>query len=354
MSVKNERLKNVDFLRFIFAVLIVLFHFRGAVPLFKTMVPSVIHWNICVEFFFIISGFFLFNHYKKEESSFNFIVKKFLRLAPLIWLFLILLGIFYFISNQVVPFDYYILRALLLSNIGFAPPTLNGTHWFIPVLFWVSVFYFYIAKIFPKKYLNLIVWLVTIGSLGIYLQWNNYDTGGVLGSLYLVKKGVLRGLYGLGIGYFINELYTTDLLKECSKIGKAAISFCEAGLIAFFVYFLGFTTRLPGKSAFLYVGMFSVLFFLFLRNKGFISNILNNNLSTVLGNSSYAIYIFHTLVQYIFCYSIYRHNKALIEAHLPLTIFLYLLCLIVVAMLIHYFVEEPVNRFVKRKMSGKN
>lgn len=56
----TKRLDNIDFLRIVFTICIVLCHAFGAVSI----------WNrapLAVEFFFILSGFFLFYTYRPEK-----------------------------------------------------------------------------------------------------------------------------------------------------------------------------------------------------------------------------------------------------------------------------------------------
>lgn len=228
MEGKNiiERFKNIDFLRFILAVMIVMFHYRGCLS-----IKIFSHCNVCVDFFFIIAGFFLFNNIK-NENTFTFARKRFWRLVPMIWLLLLIIIIAdIFIKETSFSFSNNILRALLLSNIGFAP-SVGGTFqlgvlWFVPVLFWVSIFYFYIHKIFEKKYLNLIIWLIIIFSYTLYYTNNGFGTGGHSKTLYhFADIGVLRGLAGIGLGYFISMLYKTDFLENCATGIKWFITGC--------------------------------------------------------------------------------------------------------------------------------
>ena len=83
--------KNIDFLRFVFAVIIVTLHTIGiACSNIKTF--PLIHYirsidknmPVCVELFFIISGFFLIVTLKKDLSVIQFLKNKFIRLSPVI------------------------------------------------------------------------------------------------------------------------------------------------------------------------------------------------------------------------------------------------------------------------------
>jgi len=353
---KKEKFKNVEFLRFIFAVIIVLFHFRTSVKGYDGLdliFPTLKHCSVCVDYFFIMAGFFLFKNFNKNADTFKFAIKKFFRLTPLIWFSIIC----YFILSIISKYHFYpenhILRALLLSNIGFAPKVeATNIHWFVPVLFWAMLFYFYIAKIFDKKYLNLIIWIIVIFSLSGYLNISDFTPHGNTVNFYtFINKGVLRGLAGLGVGYFINMLFETDFLKKCSYKLKIFISLTEIGVISFIIHFMLFSKRLPGQSAFLYTVMFSILFFLFLRKQGIISKLLENNFSLILGASSYSIYIIHPVIQRYFKYLIYKPNKELVTSHPLIYIIAMVICGIITGFVVHYFVENKVNKYIKNKFN---
>ncbi len=323
----KEQFKNVDFMRFVFALLIVMFHFRMyATDFVNTYIPGVVHCNVCVDFFFIISGFFLFYTIDTKQTVSEFAMKKFFRLAPLVWFFLgVYMLISLFIKNTHFSLTDNILRIFLLSDIGFGPLT-GGIgahiHWFIPALFWTMLGYFYLAKLVDKKYLNPLVWLMTVISYGIYFNSCKFQTGGnVTNIFYFVNIGVLRAIGGMGLGYFIHNLYLTGFLKNCSKIGKFIISGLEIYLIGFLAHYLLFTSKVPCKTPLVFFIIFSMLFYLFLIRKGLISSILNKDFLAKLGKYSYAIYVMHPLTLalakkyihkdiYIYIYIYYQTNQS--------------------------------------------
>lgn len=355
----KEKFKNIELLRFIFAVLIVMFHFRNCTaikPVIAHALPGLCHCNVCVDFFFIIAGFFLFYLINTTQSTFEFAKKRFFRLAPMVWIFLIIISIlsifFDFIHFSVVT---NIPRIFLLSNIGFAPApsSIAGViHWFIPVLFWVTLFYFYITKIIDKKYLNLVMWLITIISLGLSLNYHNFNTGGNTTNIcYFINTGILRGLYGMGIGYFISKAYKSGFLQKCSTITKYIISFVEIYCIGFLAHYMLSVKDLPAKSGFLYLVIFSILFYLFLVKKGFVSKLFENNLSQKLGAYSYSIYVTHPIIDIFFKKLIFIQSNTNAMNHIKLFYSLEVILAVVLGIIIHYLCEKPVNKLISRKLA---
>lgn len=352
-----QRHNNIELLRFIFAVLIVVFHFSwGGQYEINRILSGLNRCSVCVDFFFIMSGFFLFNKINLVQSVSDFAIKRFLRLAPLLWMFLIIQFVFsLFIKNIHFNFGQNILRILLLHDIGFAPIT-GGIgahqHWFISAIFWVSLFYFYLAKVVDKKYLNLIIWIMTICSLGLYLNYKQFGVGGHAEILFnFINIGILRGIFSIGIGYFISNLYNGGFLQKCSRNFFMLITVLECYLIGFLINYLIFTDKLPGKSSVLYLVSFSTLFYLFLVKQGLISNVLNKNFAAKLGTLSYAIYVIHPIVPHILNNII--HSNYLRVQHKTIYFFLLVFVAVVAGVLLHYLFEKPVNVKIKKYLQDR-
>lgn len=350
------RFKNIDFFRFTFAVIIVLFHGRGIIELPKWL-GGINHCNVCVDFFFIISGFLLFFKFKPTIDTWEFAKKRFWRLAPNLWLSIILLGILsIFIKGIHWSFDGNLLRILLLHCVGFSPIT-GGTSmvitWFVSALFWVSIFYVYISKIFEKKYLNLIIWLLVVFCYSIYANHNHFTTGGHTENEYLIfNLGVCRALASMGLGYFISMAYNEGILQNVKKKGMLLISACECFLIGFLTYYLIFSSKLPGKTCIGYIITFAILFYFMLIKKGSISNLLDNSLSERLGKYSYSIYCFHGVALPIFKHHIFKHHPLILTCHPLLAYSFQTFFAVVLGIALYYIFERPVSNYIKNKSTN--
>lgn len=356
---KKIRFYNVDFLRFILAVQIVVRHqickWAGLNDFTALAASKFNLWSIAVEFFFIIAGFFIFFSIKKETDTMDFTKKRFLRLAPLVWFLVIISAIISPIINVKFSFDGNILTIPLMHSIGFTPTsttggTINGTIWFVSVLFWCSVFYFYIYKIFDKKYLNIIIASITIFSYGVIMNCNHFKFDIITKNIfYFCNTGVLRGLAGLGVGYFLAMLYKSGFLQNCTKKMQIFISLLEISLIGFFTYFLFLTPKLPGKTAMTYIVCFSTLFYLFLVKQGIISKLLNNKYLAELGKYSYSIYIIHSAVLCTILHTLFLPNLHFVQSHMILCFWGELLLTIIIGITTYYLVESPLNKFINQK-----
>ena len=227
----KERFYNIDFIKFLFAIIIVILHF----PLIcNKLWHTSGNARIIVDFFFIMSGFFLFKNIDKSISMVKFAVKRLIRLMPPI-LFLYFLAMISSLFSKELTFNLNdnLTKILFIHPLGFTPSTglkFYGITWFVTVLFWVSLFYFYLYKICEKKIFNLIVWLIIMVNLYIYYNTVHYGIGAAKVPFVI---NVSRALFGLGIGYFISMLYSTNFLRNCSKSVQLTISVLEIYCLIF-------------------------------------------------------------------------------------------------------------------------
>lgn len=122
---EKKRFYNIDFLRFIASIIIVLFHiFICEIRHIKELgdftaqyMPYVINGRYWVDFFFITAGFFLF-YSKKNNDFINFVKIKLIRLLPVIWFAVIVYMIlsWFDLLNYKKYINVYTM--LLINNIG--------------------------------------------------------------------------------------------------------------------------------------------------------------------------------------------------------------------------------------------
>lgn len=355
---EKNRFYNVDFLRFILAIQVAVHHIaRNWVGFsdFQNLLKPQFNWSNAVEYFFVIAGFFMFIKIDKNGDTFKFIKSRYLRLAPLVIVFVILSAIFsIFVKGWSFSFDGNILTLFLLQAVGFTKTTtqgcvVNGALWFVSVLFWCSIFYFYLYKLLDKKWFNFIVWLLVIVSYSILLHATNFTLKAITENVYhFINLGVLRGLAGIGLGYFVAMVYKSGFLQQGNKKYNIIYSMLEIGLVVFFIYFMFFCSHIPSKNALVYVICFTILFYLFLLRKGVVSKFLNNKIFGNFGKYAYSIYIMHPIVLYFFKLTIFRTNKYFMLNHLWGCLLFEILVVLAFGIFSYHFFEKPLNKFVKQ------
>lgn len=355
-----ERFKNIDFLRFLFALLIVHYHsmqiFRdsyNSLPFLGNSNVSMTSGYICTDFFFIISGFFLIAYFKKKSpediSIWKVFCKKYLRLYPLIIFAFLCYGICSVFG--IISFTpwHNILTLTTLQSLGIDNSYGNmGQAWFMSSLLWVSVFYAYLFKYF-KKHFYLILSIIAVFSYAMLLNSNHSSLGTPLSNIsYIFNRGLLRAFGGLSLGVFVFEFYNNFKTRfdDITPFYKTIITLFETGLFGFTVYEAA--RRITPFNDFILIIAFVVLFLLFLFNKGGISCLFECDLSVKLGRYAYSIFVMHMLCRDIFVKCV---NCEAIQsfADMQLIIAAIMITSIIVGISTYHFVENPLNKYLKRK-----
>lgn len=164
----KKEVYNINFLKFVFAICICLWHvFAGlsSVDYFKLIPLYVPDAGILTNYYFIISGFFLYSSVVKENNTVAFVKNKIVRLWGPVFFFSTAMLILssYNICNW--NFNDFITCLFFINNIGFTEKY-GAVAWFVSDLFFASLFYYFILKIVNHDLFKKVLWiaLILIGS----------------------------------------------------------------------------------------------------------------------------------------------------------------------------------------------
>ncbi|MBK9060589.1 MAG: acyltransferase [Flavobacteriales bacterium] len=340
--------KNLDGVRGIAALLVMVFHFfhgfnpvEGAAPIINKLSYF---GQTGVDLFFVLSGFLITRiliHTKAQEGYFkNFYVRRTLRIFPLYYLFLILT---YYVLPHFIPVQ---------------PATL---HQQLPYLTYLQDFAitFNWNTVGPGHFWSLAV------EEHYYLFWP-------LAVLFLSRKGLLKLILGIVLfalllraymfchGYEV--FYFTFTRFDALAIGSALAllelrnAFQPANFKWFFLLIVAVAiptaliwTSFSGAGA-LYVQVFKYLFVsliyfaligavLSLRSGHPVNAVLKTRFFSYTGKVSYGLYVYHPIIYFI-C------SRYIDTGSIPLNIGIRFLLTYVVAALSYHLIEE---RFLKLK-----
>lgn len=318
-----DRNYTFDVLKFIFAISIALSHY-------SVNLPGV---TIVVEFFFILSGFFLARkyYYNREKdiclSPYEYTLKHIKKLyLPYIFA-LIMVFLYPYIKSIMFLFigktpeytmkEFFlqiydlIPEALMLQNIGIFPGGINYPLWQVCVLIVVSHFIYTMLFVNDKITLNLICPLLVICNYTLFSSIN--DGWGKIGCFYVP---LLRGIAPVCIGVILYKLVEKNY--NC----------CNNKLYLFFFNIMGLISiigilKLEGYH-YIYLLLSCIIIFVVSLKNTWINIIFNKKEFKILGPLSYAIYLNHALIIKIFkdiCYIIETRFGFLINNYLLKTIF---------------------------------
>lgn len=342
MNNKNGRLKELDALRGIASILVVLFHFtlgRPGGPLwFKLGTTG-------VDLFFIISGFVILMSLEKITKSTEFIINRISRLYPTYWIsvtftfLLILVYGFYkngeFSKTLIVNY----LSNLTMFQFFMNVPNLDGPYWtmIIEMLFYVFMLFLFHFKLL--KYLNI---------FGIIFSFFAVFSTALYGDASLVKTVIFRfplfqfiPLFLAGSIFYKIYTYRIKLIESYFLILFCLISqillFKHAGRSSSFINHTEYSFMLV---------VYFLLFTLFVNNKlGFIVS----KWTLFLGKISFALYLIHQYIstEFIIPFLVNRLNVNFWVASLLIA----LPISIILATFITFKLELKLSKLLKKNLS---
>ena len=231
---------NIDILRMLFAILIVIAH-MGIMKLVPEMVVGPL-----VIFFFMLTGYFtMVGHEKRmagQQSFSRFLLSKFMSFFP----YLVMAAVIVFILQTILQIDYYgytlgesIISSLLtffgdiscLSMFGMPFIRGNTAAWYLSgMMIGLAVTYPFVIKFGHNftKYVSPLIALVCIaGALRI--------TGTLFGpydDMWGVTKGLVESVGSICLGYFVFECVTKFKTLNLTKAGRHIFGIVELGCYA--------------------------------------------------------------------------------------------------------------------------
>lgn len=293
----KQRNACIDFLKFIFALIIVCHHTN---LFFYTdsysLCPS---GYIGVEFFFIVSGYLLANKAVEEkntnicDANIEMIKQKIIHLFPYVFIACISSNIIYIISNNFVITEIYdhllytIVDLLGLQMLGFNGFFATGVSWYISALLLISfILYPFLCKgrlVFTKYIAPLITLLIlgyichTSGSLNNPGEW-----------LGFTFKGVVRGLADISAGCISYDLKKYfDSKENCNRSYLACIEVLGISIVILYAIF---HTRIDSHDFFI-IPLLTISISIIFSNKSILTKLFNAKIYNRLGAFSLSLYL---------------------------------------------------------------
>lgn len=366
-SRKNEKLYSVDFLRFVFSVIIVYYHFShsnmvkytAGQPFYDKLGENSFG-GILVECFFIISGYFLYYTFKnhKDMTFTRFTYSKVARLWPVL---------FFTIAVETIFFDRSIydgfFNSLFLQCIGITT-NYQGIAWYVSPLFWSFLFYFGLHKL-VKKENNFCFIIAVISYFGYAININSQNGGmGREVAFGFLSMGLFRALAGIGVGYLVatvvNKIKDNRLEERIrsSKPGRVAFFlFCSAvEVVSLGMIFLNcFSKKFHSSNGIFIVIMFVALLLSLSFKRGIVSLIINNRFFGFFGRYAYSIYLIQQTVMWTLQKTLWQES-AFVHDHALRCIALSLLIVVAAGIAVYYIVEKPsvkLFKIMERKLFAK-
>lgn len=283
-STLQNRNNSIEFLRFLFMSILVAWH---------TGFHFFAHGYLVVEFFFILSGYFIYTSLiKKNKGTLQYTIDKIKRtyleyiIACAFMFGLVALHAFmhhqhFFTLDNLFKF---IVECLLLQSIGIFDGGFNAPLWYFSVLIWGGGGLYALLKYNKRLTVNIILPLyILLFYTYIFSKRDAIECWDKDIFLYTM----LRGFADMSVGIVTAELS----LKILPKIKKSLLLFDIVSVISFILLLTVFyTSKTYDKYTIIFI---PILILNCIDEKGILHRLLNKNFSSKLGGITYEMYILH-------------------------------------------------------------
>lgn len=311
---EKKRNGNIGLLKFLFCLMVICLHTNSLAKnnefiLFKT-------GNIAVEFFFIVSGYFLAQRALKEKynktnigkETIQFIWKKIKSFAPYLLLaFIVELTLrIIFTDISLYQLANSIWNLLLLQVAGFNKYIINIPIWYLSAMLISMAILYPIIKKYKYNYIYLFSPLIVILGLG----WLFHDYTSLYSPftwIFLISKGLLVGFITLNIGAIIYCLNECFIKIKFTKVAKALLTLFEV-LGYSFIFLVSFFVERASMYSFHLLLLLIPLILISLSGHTLGQKYLSNSFVYYLERLSLPMYICHHMFVQIVYYFRFFEN----------------------------------------------
>ena len=295
----------IDFLKFIFAI-IILMHHGGQ---FFSILPI---GYIGVEFFFIVTGWLMarkFYNFETNENIFvitrNYIIRK-IRIFYLEYIVAIFLGfitILIFVHDHIPSISDMLLLTIgdifLLQIWGFSARSVTGVMWYLCAMIGAIAILLPIILKNNKAFINIVAPLIILISLGsISYKYGNMCV--IMEPVFdgFIRIGLIRAIADISLGYCLYFVTIKINSIDFSRVGLVLIALLEF-ILYFIIFYLIIFTKQPGYVDFIIVLLLSISLSVSFSQKSLLANLFQGEFFNSLGFLSLNIFLNHFYIGWI-------------------------------------------------------
>lgn len=282
----KQRIQSIEFFRFVFANCVALWHLFA--------IKKIRHGYLPVEFFFILSGIWLYSAYQKGketgQTAFQYTWARARRIYPLYLLsFIIVLPLtLHKLTNTAAWFN-TIPELMLLQNSGFFLGGLNHPLWFLSALLLGGYLVYAMLEYWEVPSVKFFFPLIVLGTYTyIFSLGSSIEQWGVVGPFPLP---LVRAAAGLCLGVCLYRLVTWAKERE-TRLSRLAInlfSLFSAGAIVFAIFY---EPNLDRYCLILFCGILAAC----LMEHSWLNIVLRGSIWQRLGQYSMEMFMIHAAV----------------------------------------------------------
>lgn len=300
---KNSRNGKIEFLRFVFAVIIVISHsraFLGDISPFKG-------GALGVEFFFFVSGYLMMVTIEKKnmkgkpecvgKETLMYIKKKWITVIPeslISWM--IAFCLMCIVEGRTASSAFFrfidgIWEPVFITMTGLGQRGMNGVVWYISAMLLSMAILYPLLRKYLDVTIHLIIPLVGLCVFGCFFR-NFGSPRSPTEWLGWTYKGVLRAFAELGIGCLLYYLSKQICVFNFTSLGRCVISVTEN--ICYLIVIVYMYLMDASRHDYFFIALLAFAVALTFSSSGIDSNFFNNKIVLYLGRFSVPLYFSHT------------------------------------------------------------
>lgn len=312
MAKKTTRNGKIEFLRFVFCLVVMFFHFsRNVIGLDYQVfgIEAISFFSkgyFGVEFFFVVSGFLMAAAAFKNKDNgvgfgrdaFNFMQKKLMGILPfhLIAYTVTFVGFFflyeYSLKEAAVKLFESLPNFFLISRSGLPVTDILGVEWYLSDMLIAMVFLYPLCRRYYDVFSKVIAPVAAIMILG-YIMKTTGTLSGTSAWSVLFSKTLLRAVAELCAGVFVFELCRNVKKLNFTRFDKMLLTVVEFGC---YIAVLCFTTiRFPGKFGAHFLILLCLGVCISFSDLSYGKKLFNTRFFGFLGSLSLPLYLCHII-----------------------------------------------------------
>lgn len=349
----DKRNGSISLWKFIFSIVIVIYHtatfYNGErIPLFS-------YGYIAVEFFFIVSGYYLakscLNNKKSTKEigkeTFGYIIKKLKSFYPYILIgYIIALPILKFCAGFTISqLCDSIWSFLLLRGIGMGRLWLFGPLWYLSAMI-VSIMVLYpLLRKYKENYVYIFSVLFSI--LGLVYMYKH-------GSLNMARDswdgyicmGISRAFIEMNMGCLIYLLCEKFKKINLTNFSKILLTIIAQGFLISILVVTSVIER-AGLYQFIMLLMIAISVFIMMSEITYERKMLSNRFVYYLEQLSLVIFILHNVVLHFVKYSTLFNNWTPHEKSI-LSVIITILASVIIELLVRYLKKKEISKKISK------
>ena len=303
----NKRNGKIDFLKFIFSVIVVVHHSRNVVG---TDNLPFLGGAFAVEFFFIVSGYLMMASISRMPETGlpvgvetrNFIIKKYKSFYPEVLVAFVIAGAVTFPFSKRTLVDYLVSsfhEITLLKMIGIGVVRANPPTWYMSSMLLCMLLLFPLIRKKREIMTNMVLPLAILLIFGAFAG-NDMSPRGPVDWISITYKGNLRGLAEIGMGICIYPWVEKLKAVKLSKFSRVLLTIVEYGCYIALIDYMR-TTKVSQQDYF-YLFVYVIAIMISFSEQGIDTKLFRGRIFSWLGKYSFALYLGH------YCWSQYLNR----------------------------------------------